>query len=83
MGTLLVLVWMFLKDRKDARVAGLGERKELVDRIQTMHEEHLRAREESKNVLKDVSISNEKVSHAMHEISLAIATSPTKGPKFV
>lgn len=68
----------FLNAQKEQRESGSIERKELMERIHILHEEHITARTESRQVIEKLEESMTRFSGALHEVSLAIATCPLK-----
>lgn len=69
---LVVVVYFFLGAQKNQRESAVNERKELVDQLRSFHADHLEARKESREALN-------RVSDAIHQISIAISNCPLKG----
>lgn len=64
---LVAVVFFFLRHIEKTREASAVERKELVDRLNDQHKENLSSQADTKSALV-------KLSDAMHEVSIAIAT---------
>ncbi len=71
LGVLVVVVWMFLKSMAESR-------SEWIKAMQSVHEEHIAARQAQSEMLSKMISAFDQVSKSNEEMARAIATCPLK-----